>query len=287
MTLKNNFIEKILEGYWYTGTVFHNPTFGKSFVDEKSAMINKLPFHYVEKGACSLRIGDDEYNLEEGDLIAIMKGSSHRLTNITDRSPVKTTLICGYFELSTGNSQPLISSFPDIQIIRHHDIEQSKRLKNVMCMLIDEVRNNLVGAQFAVESLAKVFFMYLLRNIVDNDCVERGVLAGLSDKQMSRALSAFHNDFSKHWSLDLLAKEAGLSRTKFVEKFRELLDETPAAYMTQWRMNWAAKQLISTKDSIYNIALSSGYQSDAAFCRVFRQLFDLPPSEYRKIKTDQ
>ena len=37
-----------------------------------------------------------------------MKGCEHRLTNLVDKSPVKTTLICGYFELSSGNSQPLI-----------------------------------------------------------------------------------------------------------------------------------------------------------------------------------
>jgi len=283
MTSEINLIEKILEGYRYTGSVFHHPTFGKSFINENAGMTNKLPFHYVESGACSLLVDEKEYNLEQGDLIAIMKGSEHRLTNLIDKSPVKTTLICGYFELSAGNSQPLIESFPEVQIIRHHDIEQSQRLKNVMCMLIDEVHNDLIGAKFAVESLAEVFFMYLLRNIINNECIEKGLLAGLSDKQISQALSAFHNNFSQPWSLDALAKEAGLSRTRFVEKFRELVGGTPAAYMTQWRMNWAANQLISSKDSIYNIALSSGYQSDAAFCRVFRQQFDIPPSEYRKL----
>lgn len=285
MSVDQNLIERILEGYRYTGTVVYHPSFGDSFIDDKASTANKLPFHYVQEGACSVWLDKKEYHLEQGDLIAIMKGCSHRLTNIKAHSPVKTVLICGYFEMSTGNSQPLIESLPKVQIIRHHDIAQSKPLKNVMTLLIEEVNNKLFGSQSAVNSLAELFFMYLLRNLVKSEKIENGLLAGLSDKQISRALAAFHNNFSKAWSLDLLAKEAGLSRTKFIEKFRQLVGPTPANYMTQWRMNWAAAQLNNTKQSIYNIALSCGYQSDAAFSRVFRLQFGLPPSEYRKQKT--
>lgn len=280
-------IDKILAGYRYTGTVILNPTFSDRFSSEESKLTNRLPFHYVEKGCCRVEVEGKDYLLEEGDFIAIMKSSEHRLRNVVENTPSKTTLICGYFELPSGNSRPLIESFPEVQVISHKDIDQSRRMKTVMQLLVEEVGSSLLGARSAVNSLADLFFTYVLRNIIDCDNVERGILAGLADNQLVKALTSFHNHFHQQWTLDGLAKEAGLSRTKFVSKFRDVIGITPGAYMTQWRMNWAASQLVSTEKIIYEVALSAGYQSDAAFCRVFRQQFGMPPSEYRKLSRDE
>ena len=278
-------IDKILAGYRHTGTVILHPTFSDRFNDKETEIENRLPFHYVEKGNCRVMVDGQEYLLAEGDFIAIMKGCTYQLRNVEDNTPSKTTLICGYFELPSGNSRPLMASLPDVQIIRHTDIVQSTRLKTVMLLLVEEVNSGLLGAKSAVNSLANLFFTYVLRNIIDCKTVEHGVLAGLADNQLVKALSAFHNEFHQPWNLDSLAKEAGFSRTKFVAKFRDIIGVTPGAYMTQWRMNWAASQLTSSEDIIYDIALSAGYQSDASFCRVFRQQFGLPPSEYRKLSS--
>jgi len=282
MSTNIDLIDKILAGHRYSGTVIQHPTFGQSFNDKETKLINRLPFHYVEKGSCRVMVDDKEYLLTEGDFIAIMKGSVHFLRNVIDDIPSETTLICGYFELLAGTNQSLIDSFPDVQIISHKDIDQSSRMKTVLHMLCEEVGNDLLGAKSAVNSLADLFFTYVLRNILNCDSVETGVLAGLSDPHLVKALLAFHNDFHKSWSLETLALEAGLSRTKFVSKFRDVIGVTPGAYMTQWRMNWAATELLSSESIIYDIALSTGYQSDAAFCRVFKQQFGVPPSEFRK-----
>jgi AraC family transcriptional activator of mtrCDE len=284
MLLDADLIEKVLEGYRYIGTIILHPTYNDAFIDEKKAMKNKLPFHYIEQGRCTVTVGDKEYHLEQGDLITMMKGSQHRITNFSGEPPAPTTLICGYFELSAGSSKPLIDSFPEVQMIRHNNMGQSARMKMVLEMLIEEVHKNQLGSKTVVNNLANLFFVHILRQVLKNHQVEKGLLAGLSDKQLSGALSAFHQDISKQWSLESLSKEAALSRTKFIEKFRVLIGITPAVYMAQWRMNWAASQLNFSDESIYNIALSAGYQSDAAFCRVFRQHFDLAPSEYRKQK---
>ena len=283
MLTNTDLIDKILAGHRYTGTVILHPTFGVSFNDKESKLTNRLPFHYVEKGSCRVLVDDKEYVLEEGDFIAILKGSSYFLRNVTEDAPSKTTLICGYFELLAGTNQSLSDSFPDVQIISHKDISQSSRMKKIINMLCDEVNSDLLGAKSAVKSLADLFFTYVLRNILKSANVEKGVLAGLSDTHLVKALTAFHTDFHKSWSLETLACEAGLSRTKFVSRFRDIIGVTPGAYMTQWRMNWAAAELLSTENIIYDIALSTGYQSDAAFCRVFKQQFGVPPSEFRKV----
>jgi AraC-like DNA-binding protein len=282
MLLYADLIERVLKGYQCSGAIILHPTFSDDFVIEKSEMKNKMPFHYIEQGGCILNVDDKEHPLEQGDLITLMKGSKYRLTNLSGKPYATTTLICGYFELSATNSQPLVDSFPKVKVIKRSDIEKAVSIKVVLEMLTDEVHQKLLGSSTIVNNLSNLFFVYILRHLLDNNQIEKGLLSGLADKQLSRALSAFHQDFSKQWSLELLAKEAAISRTKFVQKFRDLIGTTPAAYMAQWRMNWAASQLDSSDESIYGIALASGYQSDSAFCRVFRQHFELSPTEYRK-----
>ncbi len=275
-------IDKILAGYQYSGSVILHPTFEDTFDDQEPDMGNRLPFHYVEKGRCTFLIYGKQYHLVEGDFIAVMRGCDYRLRNFDGEKPITTTLICGYFELMANTSQPLVDSFPEVLVIHHQDIEQSMRMKTVMQLLVAEVNSGQPGAKSAANSLSDLFFTYLMRNLINSENVEKGLMAGLSDKHLSLALAAFHHDFEGQWTLDTLAKAAGMSRTKFVEKFRQIIGITPGTYMTQWRMNWAANQLTSTDNIIYDIALSSGYQSDATFCRAFRQQFGLPPSEYRK-----
>lgn len=152
-----------------------------------------------------------------------------------------------------------------------------------MQMLVDEVNTPLPGAKAAADSLTELFFTLTLQNVISKADCEFGVLAALSDKYLSKALEAFHNGFSENWTLDGLAKQAGMPRSNFVSKFTQTVSISPGAYMTQWRMNWAATVLIDTEAVIYDIALSTGYQSDAAFCRAFRQQFGITPSEYRKV----
>ncbi|MBT6607973.1 MAG: helix-turn-helix domain-containing protein [Rhodospirillaceae bacterium] len=72
------------------------------------------------------------------------------------------------------------------------------------------------------------------------------MLAGFSDAQISRALNAVHNALEFRWTLEDLAKVAGMSRTSFATKFAQLMSMTPVAYITHWRMQIARQQLAET-----------------------------------------
>ena len=54
-------------------------------------------------------------------------------------------------------------------------------------------------------------------------------------------------------------------------------------YLTQWRMNLARAQLIDTAEPVRRIAEQVGYQSEAAFCRAFKQVFGQSPGAVRRL----
>ena len=60
---------------------------------------------------------------------------------------------------------------------------------------------------------------------------------------MSKALSIIHNRYAEELDVEMLAREAGVSRTVLGERFAELIGQSPIRYLAQWRMRMAANLL--------------------------------------------
>jgi transcriptional regulator GlxA family with amidase domain len=56
-------------------------------------------------------------------------------------------------------------------------------------------------------------------------------------------------------------------------------------YLTRWRLRLGARALAVTSHSVAQIALETGYESEAAFNRAFKREFGQPPARYRKEKS--
>jgi transcriptional regulator GlxA family with amidase domain len=113
---------------------------------------------------------------------------------------------------------------------------------------------------------------------VTSGLLEGGVLAGLADPRLARALTAMHEAPGKPWSLEDLADAAGMSRTRFAERFRAVIGRTPIDYLTLWRMTVARQRLAKGKP-VKSVAVEVGYDSAAAFSRVFSRIVGHPPRE--------
>lgn len=107
-------------------------------------------------------------------------------------------------------------------------------------------------------------------------------MAGLADRHIAVALNAMHGKPSQAWTLEELARMAGLSRSAFAERFTQVLGQPPIQYLTDWRMQLATGLLASTQESIAQIAAEVGYESEAAFSRAFKKLIGSPPTEWRR-----
>ena len=109
-----------------------------------------------------------------------------------------------------------------------------------------------------------------------------GWLAGLRDEAIGRTLSVLHDRPAQPWSLDDLAKEAGLSRSVLAERFHHFVGTPPMQYLAQWRMQLAASLLSGTNVTIAQIAERVGYGSEAALSRAFKRLVGVAPSAWRE-----
>src|SRR5262249_57392575 len=105
---------------------------------------------------------------------------------------------------------------------------------------------------------------------------------GLGAPFGGRALAALHRSPARAWTLQSLARAVGLSRSALAERFTQFVGRPPMQYLTNWRMQLAANQLLSGTESIATIAERVGYESEAAFSRAFKKAVGVPPSEWRK-----
>jgi len=103
----------------------------------------------------------------------------------------------------------------------------------------------------------------------------------LGDPLIGKALALIHDQPASHWTIDALAKQSGMSRTVFAERFAELVGIPPMHYIAKWRMQVASELLIGSNATLASIAADIGYESDAAFSRAFKRLFGVPPSAWR------
>jgi AraC-like DNA-binding protein len=91
-----------------------------------------------------------------------------------------------------------------------------------------------------------------------------------------------HKEPARDWTIEELAGEVALSRSALHERFVDLVGQPPMHYLTQWRMQLAAKLLRESKAPVAAIALEVGYDSEAAFCRAFKRAAGRPPAAWRR-----
>lgn len=101
-------------------------------------------------------------------------------------------------------------------------------------------------------------------------------------KQVQPVLAFAASHLDEDLSLAALAGQAGLSAFHLHRMFSTAAGETPKQFTLRLRLDRAAAMLLTTDDSVLDVALSCGFQSHEAFCRAFRRRFATTPSAYRE-----
>lgn len=146
-------------------------------------------------------------------------------------------------------------------------------------LLFSETERVRCGQRLMADRLFDVVLLQLLRWLLDHPReagVEPGLITGLSDPRLARALVAMHEAPGERWSLESMAERAGMSRTAFANAFREGVGQTPADYLTGWRIQIAQNRLRDGA-SIKSVSEELGYANPSAFSRAFAARTGKPP----------
>jgi AraC-like DNA-binding protein len=199
-----------------------------------------------------------------------------------------TKFVCGYMACDPGLSEVVLAGLPSMFVVNIANDAAGQWLANSIQFSVREAGGPGSGSDVVLAKLSEVLFVETLRRFIQDLPDERkGWLAGARDPVIGEALALLHKNPSHTWTVANLAHQAGVSRTRFAERFRHFLGEPPMAYLGRWRLKLAAEMLVSSNAHVGEIAAEVGYASEAAFNRVFKREFGCPPAQFRRSSTGQ
>jgi AraC-like DNA-binding protein len=262
--------------------------------------------HVVLQGVVYLHAPSlpEPLRLEVGDIAVMARGCHHSLcssANLKHAKPVPfaqswpggsakpagskvhNTVISGAYQFWHTPLHPFFQEMPDWFVLRAADHTDSPALAHSLALLQQEMSQQALGSESVVYGLLDVIFVLLMRAIVQRQGQERPCWAqSIQDPQVQKAVQALHEDCARQWTLEALARHAGLSRTSLSERFRKTMDNTPLNYLRTVRMQKAMGALGESQRSLEQIAQEVGYQDAFSFSKVFKRTVGVAPRDFRR-----
>jgi AraC-like DNA-binding protein len=195
-------------------------------------------------------------------------------------TPHSAGFVCGFLGCDLRPYNPLLRSLP--RLFKVSD-GVGGALDAYVQIALAESKRPRIGSQSVLGRLSELMFVDVIRRYLEGLPPERqDWLAALREPHIGRALAEIHHTPAHGWTLESLASKAAMSRSAFAEHFTRFVGMPPMQYLTNWRMQIAANELLSTTDSVAAVAERIGYGSEAAFSRAFKKSVGSAPSEWRK-----
>lgn len=273
-----------------------------------------IEFHVVTAGACWGGLADGPpLRLEAGDVIAFPHGDAHVLSSAPGmrgpanhdifeavgfgRLPISVRqgpegdaelrLVCGFVTCDRRPFNPLLAALPRVLHDRaaRERGDRSSWISQFIEHAVSESRSRRPGSQTVLAKLSELMFLELVRRYLEALPAEHtGWLAALRDPIAGRAIALLHERPAHPWTVDELARAAGVSRSGLAERFTANVGLPPMQYLAQWRIQLAAGLLARTTAGIAAIASEVGYESEAAFHRAFKRAVGVAPGAWRRGK---
>ncbi len=258
----------------------------------------------IQSGACWLAMegAGEPVRLEAGDFVLLPSAQAFRIYSAADAPPIdafdffpnipagETAVlngggdvagVGGYFGFEGMHAELLLGMLPPVVHIR---AEASKaELRWSIDRLMRELREPQPGSALIAEHLAQALLIEALRlHLAEHSHHSTGWLFALADKQMRKVIAAMHAEPGRKWTLEALARVAGMSRSSFAVRFKETVGEPAMDYLTRWRMMVASDRLANAGMSIAVVAPTVGYDSESAFSAAFKRVIGTSPRRFAK-----
>ncbi|WP_298835897.1 AraC family transcriptional regulator [uncultured Roseobacter sp.] len=305
-------LSDILTNLSMRGTIYFRTSFTKPWGVAVPKYENVARFHFAHRGSCLVRVEGvgEPVDLAQGDLVIIPHGAPHALycghtpertimpldtvlqvSGFTgsgvlvhggDEPQSETQLICGHFSFDPHARHILLERLPPVIHIRNYGESAGRWMEATLRMIGEESGGQKMGGDLIALKMSETIFAQAIRTFIEGSDAREWGLGAFADRNLSRALDAFHKAPADSWTVGTLARAAGMSRTSFAVQFQKAMDMTPIDYVTRWRMEIAKTVLLSPGSSLTDAAESAGYASDSAFARTFRKETGMSPAEFRK-----
>ncbi|VVE41263.1 cupin domain-containing protein [Pandoraea anhela] len=308
-----NLLDRLLTLIPVTGQLDFRCHFGAPWrIDEARSPASQIMWHLLLSGTATVEHDDGPpLVMAAGDIVMFPAGHAHSLhegagqpadtphleagagfTIVRQGSGDAADVLCGRFFLGTVPDGLLRTYLPSRMVVRGGRRGEGAegapapgsmgdRLARLIALMRDETMAQEAGCESLVGHLSGALFAMTLRAAGEGDNAPRGLLALAREPRLQPALAAMFEAPAHAWSLPDLAALCHMSRATFSRRFDDALGCSAHDFLTEIRMTLAGRKLVHTAASVAGIGESVGYQSDAAFQRVFKKVVGVTPAQWR------
>ncbi|GGF66766.1 AraC family transcriptional regulator [Paenibacillus albidus] len=253
---------------------------------------------YCQAGEARLLINSDELRLCPGDWLLIRAGARHEIVNRTidegcfsffnihfdiDDHEMRKSLSrseYSFLPAQVAAATNLPSHVAEIELKMHQNLQESS-----LSPLEAETRLSLTPAQ---KTSLQAYILLIIHEIIllqpeagdsvpevtQDTTIRKADTAHLIEERLKHLISA-------EGSIAELAGELNMSRSQCSKIFKKVYGVSPRQYLTQLKLNLAKQLLVSTNNTVEDIADELGFHSVSHFSRQFRRGTGLSPNQFR------
>ncbi|MBK3393566.1 MULTISPECIES: AraC family transcriptional regulator [Psychrobacter] len=265
-------------------------------------------FYLVMSGGFCIDVGNGPRETRAGDMIMIPSAHQHvsyALNYHSDEAQPLDELLTSCKEHTLdlkgdGDSEaslilieckydkamirPLLSVLPSIlPEVNDEDDGRFEVIDVEIRLLTLEAEHERMGKTAVINHWASIMMIECLRVYIESlpEATENWLKA-MKDPFLTKALVAMHEMPSENWTINKLAEVAGMSRSSFAQRFKEVVGIPPLTYLMDYRLRLAARYLRLQQNSISRISGLVGYASDSTFSQAFKRVYGISPKAYRQ-----
>ena len=164
-------------------------------------------------------------------------------------------------------------------------LDGEKPLRHCITNLLDEIATARPGRCAMTETLLRRALLLLLRRCGDDGAARPAWMVALEDKRLAAAIASMREHPERAYTLDELARVAGMSRSVFAAHFAEVVGHPAMEFLKRLRLSRAAGLLVQTDLPVKAVAVRTGYSSRSSFTRAFLAFHGAAPRTFRTTTT--
>ncbi len=234
----------------------------------------------IVNGTLRIKLNKREFDATAGDIIFVNSETVHGASPedcfyeciVFSNDLIQATdSICGSF---------LTQLREQIVVINDHFKKDRSEIYSAFLKLFDVMEKN--GSYFEVVGAIYSIFGIIIRDKLYK--ISAGLSEGdsVSNAKLKKVLSYMRNSYDTQITLEQMAQVAGMSPKYFCYFFKEMTKKSPVSYLNTYRVERAARKLLSTDMSVTDIAYACGFNDLSYFIKTFKMIKGITPNAFRK-----
>ncbi len=240
-----------------------------------------VEFFCLKTGSCTYFVNGKEFHLSAGDIFIAAPGESHCTKYEGDVMCERTVI---YIDLPVLGEEYLSShsELIDKFAVSGKILVVKKGMEKIDALLENMLTEKNIPDDYSVENMILLFKQILLwirrYGIFIYEQVDTST--GL-DEDIESVMRMVAEEYAGNITLEDAAARISLSPTYLSKKFRHVTGKTFSEYLNYIRLRQATQMLLTTDDSVTDIATSCGFNSSNYFKDCFKKRFGVSPRTYR------